>query len=427
MDKEILKAVMADDQKEVESQKITERDINLNDFSNCVLVGSRRAGKSFLLYQKIQQLLREGKKWDEMLYLNFEDERLDPMQASDLNQILETHMEVYGKRPTLFLDEIQNIDGWEKFARRLADNKYRVYITGSNAKMLSSEIQSTLGGRYIPLSVFPYSFAEFLTVNHIDPRNLKMLSTEAKASIVRNFNFYLHEGGFPETVATPAKRDYVNSVYQKIIFGDIAVRSGINNMGALRILIKKLAESVRQPIAFKRMANVVMAAGRKLSANTAAKYIDTACDAWLLIPVGNIAARLSDRESKRKYYFTDNGLLNLFLVNQDPGLLENLAAISLIRKYGRDDEVFFCTNQAGEIDFYVPNAAAAYQVCYSVADAETLNREIKGFDCLPSALPCSNRTILTYNDAEVTVQHSGVGIKIMPMWKWLLTDMAQDA
>ena len=147
MDKQLLKVVMLDAQHEVEKQQVMPRNFRFEDFGNYVFVGIRRAGKSFLLFQRMQQLLREGTGWDSMLYVNFEDERLADMTALDLNQILEVHLEQYGKEPILFLDEIQVIPGWEKFARRMADAKYRVYITGSNARMLSGEIMTTLGGR----------------------------------------------------------------------------------------------------------------------------------------------------------------------------------------------------------------------------------------------------------------------------------------
>ena len=155
MDKEILKSVLVDYQLEIPRHEVLPRNFRFEEFGNYVFVGIRRAGKSYILYQRIQQLLNSGIGWDEILYINFEDERLGNITAQDLNLLLEIHMEMYGKRPILFLDEIQNIDGWEKFARRLADSKYRVYITGSNAKMLSKEIQSTLGGRYIPVYIYP--------------------------------------------------------------------------------------------------------------------------------------------------------------------------------------------------------------------------------------------------------------------------------
>lgn len=157
MDKNILKTVIADNQVEVPKYKVIPRDFTFEEFGNYVFVGIRRAGKSYLLYQRIQQLLAQGVQWDDMLYINFEDERLTGMKAEDLNLLLEVHLEIYGKKPILFLDEIQNVSGWEKFARRMADTKHRVYITGSNAKMLSQDIQTTLGGALYPgrcLSVF---------------------------------------------------------------------------------------------------------------------------------------------------------------------------------------------------------------------------------------------------------------------------------
>ena len=130
MDKNILKTVIVDNQLEVPRYEVIPRDFTFEEFGNSVFVGIRRAGKSYLLYQRMQQLLAQGVQWDEMLYINFEDERLTGMKAEDLNLLLEVHLEMYGKKPILFLDEIQNVYGWEKFARRMADTKHRVYITG---------------------------------------------------------------------------------------------------------------------------------------------------------------------------------------------------------------------------------------------------------------------------------------------------------
>ena len=137
MDKQILKQILRDNQQEVERYVVEPRDLKLDDFPCRVLVGVRRAGKSYMLYHVIQQLLAQGHKWDEMLYLSFEDERLENFDTDDFNRLLECHQEMYGKRPMLFLDEIQNIDCWHKFARRMADSQYTIFITGSNAKMLS--------------------------------------------------------------------------------------------------------------------------------------------------------------------------------------------------------------------------------------------------------------------------------------------------
>jgi predicted AAA+ superfamily ATPase len=417
MNKEILKQVIADNQMEIPNYKIVKRNFGDEEFENYVFVGIRRAGKSFLLYQRIQQLLDQGIKWDELLYINFEDERLSGFAAEDLNLLLEVHLEMYGKKPILFLDEIQNITGWEKFARRLADTKYRVYITGSNAKMLSADIQTTLGGRYIAVDVYPYDFKEFLTANNTDFSLNALLSTTGKAELLRQFNNYFYFGGFPEGAILSSRRDYLTSIYQKIYLGDIAMRHSIDNTFALKILFKKLAESVKQPMSFTRLANIVSSTGAKIGTNTVINYIDYAKDAWLINPIPNIASKIIDKETNPKYYFTDNGLLNLFLLDGNTSLLENLVAITLLRKYGRNDAVYFYKKNI-EVDFYIPETQLAIQVCYNMNDAETSKREIHALLHLTKHLEIRRMLIIT-RDEEKTITVNGINIEVVPVWKWL--------
>lgn len=418
MDKNALKTVIADNQTEVPRYKVIPRAFTFEEFGNYVLVGIRRAGKSYLLYQRMQQLLAQGIQWDEMLYINFEDERLTGMKAEDLNLLLEVHLEMYGKKPILFLDEIQNVPGWEKFARRMADTKHRVYITGSNAKMLSQDIQTILGGRYISVDVYPYSFREFLTANNISATANDLLSTEGKAEIARTFNDYFYFGGFPEGAALSTKRDYLTSVYQKIYLGDIAARHKVDNTFALRILFKKLAESVKQPMSFTRIANIVSSTGAKIGTQTVINYIEYAKDAWLINPVQNIASKLVEKETSPKYYFTDNGILNLFLLDGNTSLLENIVAINLLRKYGRDDAVYFY-NQTIEVDFYIPEDHTAIQVCYNLDNSEgTLDREVKALLKMTEIVECDNLLIIT-RDTERTLEINGKTIEVIPVWKWL--------
>ena len=418
MNKEIIKQVIADNQIEIPNFKIIEWNFSFEDFGNYVFVGIRRSGKSFLLYQRIQQLLSQGVKWDEMLYINFEDERLIGMTTVDLNLILEIHLEIYGKKPILFLDEIQNIAGWEKFARRLADSKHRVYITGSNAKMLSKDIQTTLGGRYIAVDVYPYDFKEFLSANNVDFNQKTLLSTKGRAEILKQFNNYFYFGGFPEGAMLPSKRDYLTSVYQKIFLGDIATHHSIDNIFALKILFKKLAESVRQAISFTRLANIVSSTGAKIGTNTVINYVDYAKDAWLITPVQNIASKIVDKETNPKYYFVDNGILNLFLLDGNTALLENLVAVTLLRKFGRNDAVFFY-NKSIEVDFYIPEQQLAIQVCYSLSDAETYKREITALLQMAKHIEVKKMLIITRDEERVIVEN-GVSIEVVPVWKWIL-------
>ncbi len=148
-------------------------------------------GKSYTVHHRIQQLLAEGHGWDEILYLNFEDERLENFTSEDFNRLLECHQEMYGKRPMLFLDEIQNIEGWHKFARRMADSNYTILITGSNANMLSGEINTTLGGRFLTSEIYPYSFKEYLDAHRIPWDENDIISTEGRAKVVRCFDAVL--------------------------------------------------------------------------------------------------------------------------------------------------------------------------------------------------------------------------------------------
>lgn len=308
--KETIKEILLENRKEVENQEIIQRDIEMEDFANYVLVGVRRAGKSFMLYQQMQKNLSNGITWDSMLYINFEDERLIGMTAQELNLILEVHGMMSDKRPILFLDEIQNIAGWEKFARRLADSKYRVYITGSNAKMLSSDVATTLGGRYITKHILPYSFKEYLRANNVPIDADTLATTSGRAELQRNFAVFFRFGGFPEGAKLSSKRDYINSVYQKIYLGDIAARNRIENQFSLRILFRKMAESIKQPVSFSRLANIVASTGAKLSKPTIINYIEYSKEAFLIYPVKNIADNITMRETTPKYYFVDNGIVS---------------------------------------------------------------------------------------------------------------------
>lgn len=419
IDRETIKSIMLDNQAEVTKHKVIPRDFSFEEFGNYVFVGIRRAGKSYLLYQRIQQLLAQGMGWDEMFYISFDDERLEGFKAGDFNLLLEIHLEMYGKRPVMFLDEIQNITGWEKFAVRMANNKHRVYITGSNAKMLSGEIATTLGGRYITVHVYPYNFKEFLNVHGIIPTKQSLLATEQRAEIMRMFHDFFFFGGFPEGAKLSVKRDYLTSVYQKIYLGDIAARNGVENVFALRIMFKKMAESVKQPLSFTRIANIVSSTGAKVSTNTIISYIEYAKAAWLIVPIKNIAAKFSDRESIPKYYFADNGILNLFLLDGTTSLLENLVATHLLRLYGRDDAVFFYHNKI-EVDFYLPEQETAIQVCYNLNNADgTFDREVLSLVKIAKVLPCKRLIIITF-DEERIVEVQGRAIEVVPAWKWLI-------
>lgn len=391
------------------------RQYELEPSANYVFVGLRRAGKSYLMYQHIHSLLAAGHSIEEILYFNFEDDRIDIFNVSELDLIKTCYEEMYGHRPIFFLDEIQNIKGWEKFARRLADTGYRVYITGSNAKMLSSEIATTLGGRYLIKNVYPFSFNEYLSFRKVDMAD-KNAIYKYRSGIMRSFEEYFYGGGLPETLLMKDKRSWISSLFNKIFFGDLVARHQIRNDFALKLMIRKLAESVKQPTSYNRIANIVSTAGKKISVDTVIDYIAYLRESWLILPFENLSARLSERESNKKYYFVDNGLLWLFLIDANTSLLENIVAISLRKQY--EDNVFFY-NKNIEVDFVVPDDGLAIQVAYSLADPTTEKRETDALMKFNAIMPMRQLIIIT-KDEEMVIEKDGTVINVLPVWKWLL-------
>jgi len=417
MDKQIIKNIILEKQSEIQSINLIKREIELEEAANYIFVGLRRAGKSYLLYQRIKELLaRKEIKIEDVLFINFEDERLTTIKSENLNILLECYTELYdNKKPIIFLDEIQNIDGWEKFARRLADSKYKVFITGSNAKMLSKEMHTTLGGRYIALEVFPFSFKEFLDFNGVTLKpNWEFGATRTVVS--KQLKDYFYYGGLAEVFPLKDKRSWLNSLYQKILMGDVIYRNGIRNENAIRVLAKKLAESVMQPSSLSRIINVINSTGANIARNTLVDYLRYISDAFLIFGISNFSDKLSEKETFKKRYFYDNGLLNIFLFNPDTILLENIVAIELKKKY---DEDFYFYNKNIEVDFFIPLEHKAIQVSYSINDYNTRRREVNALQKLAEVYKLKHLEIVTW-DEESVIEEKGLTINVIPLWKWLL-------
>lgn len=416
MTKDLVKILIAEYQQFVTGVKFIPRRVEFMDGQNYVFVGLRHAGKSYLMYQRIAELLSQGHQQDEILYFNFEDDRIDSLDITDLELIKTCYEEMYDHKPLFFLDEVQLVNGWEKFARRLADRKYQVYITGSNAKMLSSEIATTLGGRYLVQEVFPYSFSEYLMVHDID---IMQPNAEFKfrKQIIRLADEYFQKGGLPETAMMTNSRQWLSSLFGKIFFGDLVARHGIRNDYSLKVLIRKLAESVKQPLSYSRMASIVSSIGKKLSTDTVIDYVRYMNESWLLLPFENWVGKLQDKEMNRKYYFIDNGLLSLFLLDPVTSLLENIVAINLRRKYG--DECYFFNTSKTEVDFFIPEESMAVQVSYSISDRDTRKREVDALLAFAEYQNVHHLQIVT-KDEEETIEENGKVISVIPLWKWMI-------
>ena len=416
MDKNIAKKLILENQQMVKELSFIRRNVEFEPHSCYVLVGLRRVGKSYMQYQRIHDLLQQGHSIEEFLYFNFEDDRLTDIQLSDLDLIKQAYEEIFEHKPIFMLDEIQLVDGWEKFARRLADHKYLVYITGSNAKMLSKEISTTLGGRYIVQNVFPFSFQEFLKSKDIQLE--KQWEYLDNAHIKRAFNEYFHFGGLPELVLReePFKRQWLGNLYNKIYFGDLISRYNIRNTAGLKALVRKLAESIKQPQSYNRLANIVSTVAGKVKQETIVDYLEYIKETCMIFSIENIEAKLQDKISNKKYYFIDNGILNLFLLDPETSLLENMVAIYLYETYGED---LYYYNDNIEVDFCLFEHGKAIQVSYSIQDDKTFERESKALLAYSKRFDCKELFIITM-DEEKEINLDGNIIQIIPLWKMLL-------
>lgn len=416
MNRDILKQIIIDQKEMYLDNPLISRDYNLEENVNYCFVGIRRTGKSYMMYQQIHNLMNDGISSSQIVYVNFEDERLLEIGVDDLNTILEIGIEFSGSKgkPYLFLDEIQNVDGWEKFVRRVADMKYRINITRSNSKMLSKEIASTLGGRFMIVNVFPYSFKEYLSANHIENIMLAQIGTKKRADIVSQYEQYVTYGAFPELVDIKNKRPYLNNIYQTVYLQDIITRNKITNDFAVRLILKKIAESVTKALSFNRLTNIVKSAGISIGKQTVINYVGHMLDSYLIFSLQNYASK----KTSPKYYFMDTGLLGLMLLDCKTAQLENLVAVELIRRYGFENVYFFENNI--EVDFYIPSENLAIQVSMQVLDdVDTLERETRAFVKLNQFIP-DTKCLLVTNSEETKLNCDGIKIDVVPIWKWLL-------
>jgi len=415
METEVLKRIIIESQQQILNRKITYRKIKIDPNANYVFTGIRRAGKTYMMYQIIKNRLNENDITD-ILYINFEDERLIGFNYKHFDLLLQSYAELFEQRqPVCFFDEIQIIPGWEKFARRIADAGYRCFISGSNAEMFSSNIATTLGGRYIIKEIQPLSFKEFLVFNNFYPeKNYEYSSQQIK--IKKFFEEYFRYGGFPEISFLSEKKEFLSTLFQKVFYNDISVRHNLKNNLLLKLLIKKIAESVNSEVSYNRLKNIIKSTGAKAGTATVAEYITFLREAFLVYGINNYTAKFAEKETKKKYYFADNGILNLFLIEQDTKLLENMVFIELKRRYG-DDIYFYKRNY--ETDFFVSEHKFLFQVSYSLNNYDTRKREINSLKQALKELSIKEALIITYDHEEV-ISENGYVIKSIPAWKWLL-------
>ena len=416
MNKDTLKKIIYDQHQVIRDTVIVDRDIELEKNANYVLVGLRRAGKTTLLYKRVQDLIKEGVEWNQIIYINFDDERLVDFKLSDFDDILLVAEEISSKKHYFYFDEIQNIDDWEKFAISVANQGYKVDITGSSAKMLSKEVAAKLGGRYIMKEILTYSFNEYLRAYNL---NCDVYSTKEIAQINNLLEQYFIYGGFPASLDFKNKREYVSSVYQKVLYNDIITHNKVRSENGMKLLIKKISESVMQDISYTKLQNIITGIGYKISKDVIIDYCGYIKDSFLLFTIENYFASFVDKSSNPKYYFRDNGVLNLFIDGKKTSLLENITAINL---YRNNNEIYYLKGNKVDVDFYLPNNKTLIQVAYSLENQDTYEREVSNLINYANESKEELKLIIVTYDEKMEIKIGDKTINVITLKDFLLNN-----
>ncbi len=389
-----------------------------------VLIGPRRAGKTYSMFQTIKKLIADDVNKKRVLYINFEDSRLSGASVRDLDSMLDVFFEIYPENKKqeiwLFLDEIQVITKWEIFVRRLLDHEnIHVFVTGSSSKMMSREIATSLRGRSLTYRIFPFSFKEFLAVHGINYE--KYVSSAERAKIVNNLRKYMEYGGYPEAVIYYQERERIfREILDVTIYRDLIERHKIKNSKLLKIFFTALFNS--KEFSVHKFFNFLKSQGMKVSKNTLYIYFEYFCDSMIVYPLRRFSYSYKDIESSvPKIYFVDNGLLHSQGIKDNGMLMENLVFIELQKKH--ENDIFYCRSADGrEADFAVKSGRKIKQLvqaCYNIEDRSTKEREVKGLLKASEELGCSNLLVITWDyEGKETVNKKK--IIYVPLWKWLL-------
>jgi uncharacterized protein len=376
-----------------------------------IVIGVRRSGKSTLCHKFLK------KNGIDYAYVNFDDERLGLIEAGSLENLLESAYYVYGNFEYLFLDEPQNINGWHLFVNRLLRQGIRIFLTGSNAKLLSVELATHLTGRYNQIELFPLSFIEFL--------NLKGVKSEAilvkeRAFRQKAFDEYMERGGLPEVLFLPSWKNYVSQLFHSIISRDIIERFKIKNKQVLKDIALYSVTNFGREFSFRKIAGQF----GNISDVTLKNYISYLEQAYLLIGLNKFSFKSRERIRNRKFYLVDTSFstaLNSISGENLGWKLENIVFLELLRRrYETQYEIHYFKSHY-EVDFVVSagfRVIELIQVCNDLTSKKTFNREINALVNASGELKCSQLTIITMEESRI-IEITGHKIKIVSLFDWL--------
>ena len=377
-----------------------------------IISGLRRVGKSTLLAQMAHRLGQET-----YYYVNFEDDRFLGFKAEDADDLYQMLVEVFGDRKIFFIDEIQNVPGWEHFVRRFLDLGMKFYITGSNASLLSSELGTRLTGRYVPIELFPFSFTEYLRFRGEPIPNLQRMTTIERAKLKGALNAYLQSGGIPDALKYP-ELPLLRTLYEDVLYRDIATRYRIDAVTALKELAFYLISNPAGLVSYNKLKERL----RLGSVNTVSSYVGYMENSWLIFTLNLYDFSVKRQQiSPKKVYCIDTGLSNTVGFNFSPNtgkLMENLVFLTLRRQ---ERNIYYCTTPNGYgVDFYLPEQRQLIRVAQRLENSSTRERKVRAIQ--DAIQQVSARSALILTDAnEEGFEVDGVPVEIRSFSEWLLS------
>ncbi len=432
MDKAYIKSQIAMRQSEFPiSLKPREKSIPIDANKIITIPGVRRCGKTSMMEDVVNKLLRQGVERERILWVSFDDERLVRMKSDDLDMIVEAYREMFPDinigEVYIFFDEIQLIEGWEYFVMRLFKHYSKhIFISGSNVSMLSSELKSALRGWPLEEETFPLSFSEFCKFKDIDTKSW----LEQDMAKIRNaFYEYNREGGFPEVALMSnslMKVKTLQTYFDTMLLKDLVEHYKLTNIEVLRYFLKRVMSNLTKPTSIRSIHNDIKSQGLKVSKDDIYKWATHACDIFMFFRVSNFSKSLQKVESSQpKYYCVDNGLRDAVLLPQsdDNGKkLENTVFLQLYRNRTPVDRIFYYQG-SNECDFVVQqgnDVSQLIQVTWDMTDETTRTREISGLIEAQKVTGCKSLLIITSEEESEIRLENGLSIKVIPAWKWLL-------
>jgi len=422
--------------KEFETPEYMEREFNYSYLETdkvLTVTGSRRAGKTYLCFQMIDELEVPE---DNILYLNFEDERLQPIQGDELTKLLETYRELYtpekDERLYLFLDEVHTIPDWEKWVRRVSEREkdIKLIVTGSSSELLSEEVSTELRGRPLNKTVYPFSFTEYLEMKEVEYELDKLPYSDRKPEVKKAFNEYLKYGGFPELVKEndeQLKQGILQEYYSTIFRRDIVERYKVENIEGLKDFYKLRTDNFASKMTYSQSKNNLKSLGHNMSKNTVKKYLSYAKNSFLLFELERYTPKTKSRmRYPRKIYPIDTGLVNAVRFNFSENRGQALETTVFLQLKRQENGEIFYYEEDGECDFIIQegnNVEKAVQVTESLSQ-NNRDREIDGMIEALENFDLEKGLILT-EDSQETIEKEGKTIEIKPVWYWLLEQNSQ--